>query len=212
MLPAGRAAALASEPPLLAASRLVQEDLALLRREGGGWNLVAASLCFPSTWSLSDKIGRPLGAVHAPVPGYGGLMAERVERIFDALRPEALVERFNLSIYGDGELRHAEARQEPAKRFPADRPILADAHVRVERQTLRRLAGTGGVLFTIRVHLSPLAALAGETALLDGLAREIAGLTPDQLAYKGLTAARNRLLEAIGALAGGASAAYVRAT
>jgi hypothetical protein len=137
-------------------------------------------------------------------------MAERVARIFDALRPDALVERFNLSIYGDGELRHAETRPAAESRFPAERPILASAHVRVERQTLRRLADSGAILFAIRIHLGPLAGLAGETALLTALGGEIAGLTPDQLAYKGLAQSRERLLAAIGALAAADAAAYVQ--
>jgi hypothetical protein len=212
VLPADRIVALCGEPPLLAVSRLVQEDLALLRRDAEGWTLVAASLCFPSTWSLSEKIGGPLGEVHAPVPGYRGQMAERVARIFDALHSEALVERFNLSIYGDGELRHSERRQAPAKRFPADRPVLANAHVRLERQTLRRLARSGAILFTIRVHLGPLRGLAGENAILAALREDLAGLTSEQLAYKGLTEARERLLDAISALAGEGRAAYVRET
>src|SRR5262245_21333295 len=41
--------------PLYTASLLVQEDLVLMRRSEDGWRLVAASLCFPSAWSLQEK-------------------------------------------------------------------------------------------------------------------------------------------------------------
>ncbi|OJY35898.1 MAG: hypothetical protein BGP06_03425 [Rhizobiales bacterium 65-9] len=44
--------------PLLAASLLVQDDLCLMRQDRDGWRLVAASLCFPSSWSLGEKFNR----------------------------------------------------------------------------------------------------------------------------------------------------------
>mgnify|MGYP000846223527 CR=1 FL=1 len=37
----------------------------------GGWRLAAGSLCFPSSWSLVEKFGKPLQDIHAPVPGFG---------------------------------------------------------------------------------------------------------------------------------------------
>ena len=45
-------------PPLLTAAKLVQEDLVLMRRGEAGWRLAAASLSFPSSWSLREKFGR----------------------------------------------------------------------------------------------------------------------------------------------------------
>ena len=204
IFPAGRRVALEGEPPLLIASRLVQEDLLLMRRGATGWRLVAGSLCFPSTWLLNEKLGREMAAIHAPVPGIGGRMGEMIARIFDNLQPEQPVERFNWSIYGDGELRHAQSRQEPHERFPADTPVVALAHIRVERQTLRRLPRSGDILFTVRVHADPLAALSSHPRgriLAGALHREVARLDADQLAYKGLTEARERLLEALSQLA-----------
>src|SRR3569623_1070726 len=57
---------LADDPPLLMAARLVQDDLVLLRRGEPGWRLAAASLCFPSSWSLAEKFGRPIHEVQGP--------------------------------------------------------------------------------------------------------------------------------------------------
>ena len=109
--PAGRTIPLdADEPPLLTAARLVQEDLCLMRRGPGGWRLAAACLCFPSGWSLAEKIGLGFDAIHAPVPGMAGRMAAMVARIFDNLKAGQPVERFNWSIYGDARLPHPETR------------------------------------------------------------------------------------------------------
>ena len=46
--------------PLLAAARLVADDLLIMGRGSDGWRLAAASLCFPSSWTLAEKFGRPL--------------------------------------------------------------------------------------------------------------------------------------------------------
>src|SRR5690606_21475830 len=59
-----------ADPPLKTASLMVQEDLVLMRKGDDGWRLAAASLCFPSSWSLAEKFGRPLTAIHEPVPGF----------------------------------------------------------------------------------------------------------------------------------------------
>lgn len=198
----GRRVSLFGEPPLLTAARLVQEDLLLMQRRAEGWILVAGALCFPSTWRLADKLGRALDAIHAPVPGWAGPMAGRVARIFDRLAPGRLVERFNWSVYGDARLRHAEPRQSPAERFPPGDPT-ARAHVRVERQTLRRLPRSGDILFTVRVHVDPVAAFARAARgreLARALHDQLAALDPPQLAYKGLVEARGRLLDALAAL------------
>ena len=57
------------DAPLELAGRLVQEDLCLMQRGDAGYRLVAAVLCFPAHWRLADKLGRPLQAIHEPVPG-----------------------------------------------------------------------------------------------------------------------------------------------
>jgi hypothetical protein len=203
ILPSDRAVALEGEPPLLVASRLVQEDLLLMRCDGEGWRLVAGSLCFPSTWVLAEKLGRPMDAIHAPVSGYAGKMAGMVARIFDNLKAEQPVERFNWSIYGDARLRYAQSKQDPLRRFPPDQSA-SHAHIRVERQTLRRLPLSGDILFTVHVHVDPAAGLVADPRgreLARALHGQLAALSPDELAYKGIVEARELLLASLAALA-----------
>ncbi|MEM7290360.1 MAG: DUF3445 domain-containing protein, partial [Pseudomonadota bacterium] len=97
-----------SRPPLLTAALLIQEDLVLLRKTEDGWRLVAASVCFPSSWVLREKIGKVMHDVHQPVPGFhsGTRNAVMIERIFDNLLIDQPVERFNWSVYNDDELYH----------------------------------------------------------------------------------------------------------
>ncbi|HHY50469.1 MAG TPA: DUF3445 domain-containing protein [Alphaproteobacteria bacterium] len=212
ILPAGRRVAVAAPdgPPLLAAAALVQDDLVLMRRGETGWRLAAASLSFPSSWSLSEKFGRPLEAIHGPVPGFGAgtRNAALIARMFDHLRPEAPGLRWNWSVYGDGRLFHPESADPTALRFgPGER--AESVFLRAERQTLRRLPQSGDILFTIRVYVDPIAALerhpdAGRIAA--ALIEQIAALSAEQLAYKGLTREKARLVARLAEIAGTASA------
>lgn len=205
VLPGDRLVELGGEPALLTASRLVQEDLLLMRRHDTGWRLVAGSLCFPSTWVLGEKLGRDMDAIHGPVPGYAGKMAAMIARIFDNLKVEQPVERLNWSIYSDARLRYAQSKQDPLERFPPGQVVSERAHIRVERQTLRRLPRSGDILFTVRVHVDPVSAFSRDARgreLARALHDQLAALSPAQLAYKGLVEARERLLAALVAIAG----------
>ncbi|MBN9307089.1 MAG: hypothetical protein BGO82_07135 [Devosia sp. 67-54] len=191
-------------PPLWTAARLVQEDLVLMRRAPAGWRLAAASLSFPSSWALADKIGRPIDEVHAPVPGFGGgtRNAELIARMFDNLRPETPMLRWNWSLYGDERLFHPETADAGARRFGvgerADPVVL-----RSERQTLRRLPESGDIVFTIRIAVEPLATLERHSRrheIAAALIAQIEALRPDELAYKGLSAERGRVLARLGEL------------
>ena len=191
-------------PPLEAASLLVQEDLILMRRGADGWRLAAGSLCFPSSWVLTEKFGKPLNTIHAPVPGFGAgtRPAELIERMFDRLQGQA-VERYNWSIQADDALYHPlsnvaridRATNRPT-RFP-DGDVAAHAFIRVERQTLRKLPASGDILFTIRIHLDPLRLLArhpDRARLAASFAAQLGELDQAQLDYKGMTADRDRLV------------------
>ena len=192
------------DAPLFAASLLVQEDLILMRRDESGWRLVAGSLCFPSSWSLIEKFGRPLQEIHAPVPGFGPATrsADLINRMFDGLQGQA-VERYNWSIQaGDAlyqplsNLERTDRATSRPSRFP-DGDIDVHAFIRVERQTLRKLPVSRDILFTIRIHLDPLKVLAGHpdrATLAPSFAAQLNALDEAQLDYKGMTADRDRLV------------------
>lgn len=205
-LPSGLA-----DAPLVAASLLVQEDLILMRRDDSGWRLAAGSLCFPSSWSLTEKFGKPLQQIHEPVPGFGPgtRPAALINRMFDGLQGQA-VERFNWSIQADNALYHPLSSIERidratnrSSRFP-DGDVKAHAFIRVERQTLRKLPLSRDILFTIRIHLDPLGVLArhpDRATLATSFAAQLEALDPDQLDYKGLTSDRDRLISVLNHMA-----------
>lgn len=144
--------------PLARAALLVQDDLALMEQIDGEWVLSAAVVCFPSHWNPGDKLGLPLGLVHSPVAHYERELAGKVDRFHDRLATDRPAWRRNWSVNTTSELHLADRGVQP----PAPERVAADGTpmwIRSERQTLRRLAATGAVLFTIRVQLAPLGVL-----------------------------------------------------
>jgi hypothetical protein len=183
-------------PPLYAAARAVPDDLCLMEKRAGEWRLAALSLSAGTFFTAAEVIGKPLAGLHAPVPGFGERFLARVTRIFDALRAEQVLERRNWTVMPGDDLfvpDGAAIRARVSTIAPDD--AGAALFVRVERQTLRRLPATGGLVFTIRVWRHQLAALAAEPARLAAFARAWRGATTDFRAYKRL-AAYDGLVEA----------------
>lgn len=130
--------------PLVTIGRLVQEDICIHLHNGDEHVLTAGLMCFPASWSLKEKIGRPLTGVHEPVDEYDDNIAKRVQRMFDALRPEKPIRRANCLAYSNYEL--FQPRREDDRRV---KPTGPPEYVRTERQCLLKLPRTGAVVFTI---------------------------------------------------------------
>jgi len=163
--------------PLDAAGRLVQEDLCLLILRDGDAFLDAASLCFPSYWRLSDKLGCPIDAVHGPVPRYDSQLGRRVSGFIQRLKPGRPVWRRNWSIHDDPSYFLPGSTAHPVKH--------GELYLRSERQTLRRLPETDAVLFTIRTQQVPLSDVEQRPDLAGRMAAVIEAWPPDVVAYKG---------------------------
>jgi dimethylamine monooxygenase subunit A len=184
-------------PPLAIAAKLVQEDLVLMSASPEGWRLVAASLCFPSAWNLLEKFGHPLHKVHAPVPGFGTgtRNASVIDRMFDNLRPDQPVMRWNWSLHEDGELHHATSHSGSESRF-GNGDIGGHVFLRVERQTLCKLPKSGDIIFTVRIYLDPLEVLEiipDGAKLAMAIDEQLSQFSPEQENYKGLVGERARL-------------------
>jgi dimethylamine monooxygenase subunit A len=176
----GEPASPTARHPIEAAARLTQEDWCVhLPDEQGRWRLVAACVCFPTRWVLGDKIGRTVREIHAPVPFYDEQLADPVDAFFDRLRPGVAhgVWRLNWNLLDDAALfqpgRVGDGASGPVV---TARDAGEQVWLRVERQTLVRLATSGAVVFGIRVHVDPLGSLVGDAAALDRLDRSLRAL------------------------------------
>ncbi len=156
--PDGRRVTLRREDPLGTLGRLVQEDICILEKRRDEHVLTAAVLCFPASWRLADKAGRPLGAIHDPVAAYDADLARRVQRLFDGVRPGRPLWRHNRLLYADPEL------HQPWRSGPDDAPA---AYLRSERQCILRLARTRAVVFSIHSYVVALDAAQSEDVAQD---------------------------------------------
>lgn len=181
--------------PLEVAGRLVQEDLCLLRLSEQCPILDAAVLCFPSRWSLAEKLGQPLAAIHTRVPFYGERLARPVDRLMPNLREGKLVVRLNWGITDDPAL-FAESRKFRSEHNADVTAANAGDRIwlRVERQTLRQLPRSGAVLFGIRTHLYPVGRLAADPKVAADLAAALRALPAEMALYKSLPPFRAALL------------------
>jgi dimethylamine monooxygenase subunit A len=180
----GLLASAADDHPLVAAGRAVQEDLCLMVRRGSGWHLDAAVLCFPSLWSLAEKIGRRIDVVHGPVPHYASDLSERVDRFFDRLAVGRVVARRNLSIKPFPLLC---LPFEKSDMLPVGEEAADDGSpywLRTEYQTLQRLPESGAILFTIKSQLAPLGVLRARPDIAQRLLDQLNSWSTDLHAYK----------------------------
>ena len=151
--PDGVTVALDRGRPLHTLGRLVQEDLCLLERQGEAHVLTGAVLCFPSSWSLDEKLGRALGGIHATVAAYDPELARRVQRMFDAIRVGQPLWRMNALVYVNPDL------HQPGREGAPRLERRNGQFVRAERQCFVRLPQTGAVLFAIHTYVVALATL-----------------------------------------------------
>lgn len=173
-----------SEASLLPASWCVQEDLCILQEMEGAYRLTAASLCAPSYWRLLEKIGKPLDAIHQPVPGFAETLGAKVNRFFQFIKVDRPVWRANWSVVSDDRL--YQPGNEESKQIKDADTIGNQCFLRTERQTLRRLPQTKAVLFTIKVAIKPLAELRSQPEVLSSLEQALTQLSDDERRYKSL--------------------------
>ena len=130
--------------PLMTLSRLIQEDICILQKQGDAHVLTGALLCFPASWTLAEKLGRALVGIHKPVATYDPNIARRVQRLFDGVQVGRPLVRGNYLEYADPSLFHP--RTEAAPRL---NDHCNAAYARAERQTMVRLPQTRVVIFAI---------------------------------------------------------------
>ncbi len=167
--PARELAQMLGTDSLEAAARAHWEDFCLLTQDAPGqsYRLIAAAVGFPTDWHLSEKMGKPLHAVHEPIHGYAEQLSDGVDRFMDKLRVAEIYGRTNAFVMPSADLRYMP--DPPAdRRYAHVTPDNAGSSlfVRCERETLRRLPQTGAIVFTIGVYRTSLASLSDE-----GLAR-----------------------------------------
>jgi hypothetical protein len=179
------------EHAVVAASRLIQEDLCVLVRDDS-WRLAAACVCFPSRWNLASKIGTTLDDIHGPVPLYDEELARPTNSFFDRLKPDRSFWRLNWTLLDNADL------YQPTSPRRSTQGGRDDWFFRVERQTLRQLPRTKAVVFTIRTYVASLGAMIDDHAEFGAhLVRAIDEAPATMQEYKGWHGVAQQLREVI---------------
>jgi hypothetical protein len=205
-------------PPIEWASSLVSEDLCVLEKQQDEWVFTAGSVCFPTYWSLPDKIGHGVQAVHAPVPGFAERLAPTVNKFFDKLAPGSVTGRANWSLLrsralslpglhsaaNDRSESSDEGEASPSSEIPSPPPEILESNaghelwLRVERQTIQKMPQSGAIAFTIRIHRCRLERLVEGNALAATRLRDavtsLRDSAPAMFEYKSLPAIEGPLL------------------
>ena len=162
------------QDPMTTAARMIQDDLAImLEGADGQYYLKAGAILLPGFWRLEDKFGMPLSEIHTSgdVPQFKEKLERGMMNFFRRLRPEEIVARNNYFLQVDDDLAwsHSIGSEDSAviSWNTAEKNKAIEHHYfRSERQTLRRLPKSGGVVFTIRTYFEPITAVAQEPVSL----------------------------------------------
>lgn len=192
-----------SDDPLKYASLLIQDDLAIMMEASDGqYYLKAGVIVIPGFWRLQDKFNMPLAQIHlsGDVPKFKEKLQHSMERYFQKMTPQHAIVRYNYFIQTDGELAWSPSiGSEDQFGIGWDNalsnPPIEKIHFRSERQTLRRLPRSGGILFTIRPYFISIVEIAQEPGVPGRLASAIRSWPDDVAQYKGKKAYEDVLLE-----------------
>ncbi|OTB15881.1 hypothetical protein K445DRAFT_317510 [Daldinia sp. EC12] len=182
-----------AEDPMQTSARLVQDDLAIMtERPDGQYYLLAGAILLPGFWRLEDKYGMALPEIHTSgdVPQFKEKLEKGMLNFFRRLRPEEMVARNNYFLQVDDDLAWSwsigsEDSSEVSWNTAEKNRAVKHHYFRSERQTLRRLPRSGGVVFTIRTYFHPITEIAEEDYVPGRLASAIRSWGDDVSRYKG---------------------------
>ena len=158
--------------PLELASLLAFEDLCIMLPIDDSYQLAAAAVYSPSNWKLAEKFKQNIAEIHQKVPGFDANMTKKVDHVFRGLAPNRILERYNWSVYMNPTL--YQPRKLPGKEF----------YLRIERQTIRKLERSKGIVFTIGVHVDPLEEVLEDESIAEELKKSIDSLPKEVTDYK----------------------------
>lgn len=191
------------EDPMQTCGRLTQDDLAIMiERPDGQYYLLAGSVLLAGFWRLEDKYGMPLSEIHTSgdVPQFKEKLEKGMMNFFRRLKPEELISRNNYFLQVDEDLAWSHSigsEDAPGISWNTAEKNRAIQHhyFRSERQSLRRLPKSGGIVFTIRTYFHPITEIAEEDYVPGRLASAIRSWGDDVSRYKGKEKYEEVLLE-----------------
>ncbi|MCJ1288199.1 mannosyltransferase [Xylographa opegraphella] len=191
------------EDPMQMAARMVQDDLAIMfEKSDGQYYLLAGSILLAGFWRLEDKWRMPLSEIHTTgaVPGFKQKLEKGMMNFFRRIQPNGPVLRNNYFIQVDDNLAWSDSigpedDADVGWNTAFKNKAIENHWFRSERQSLRRLPRSGGVVFTIRTYFHPIIEIAQQPYVPGRLASAIRSWGDDVARYKGRERYQDVLLE-----------------
>ena len=193
-------------PEAEALAQGLQEDFVILHDEPDAMRSRFLSVCFPSNWNPAEKLGLDFSAIHAPVAD-NTLLQAGGKGIVDMAFRQASMLRHVWLLTANGDLpQHPETRRTRwedavAQADAAGQRLIDQVFFRIERQTTLPLPALRRGVFFIRVMVCPLVEVLGVKPGRAGELREaLRSMSDAVMAYRGMTAVRERLCAELGAV------------
>ena len=173
-----------------ALGRSWEPDFVILDREAPH-RVQGGCVCFPSGWSLREKIGKSLFLTHAPVPGLNDELSANISKLLSRIEVGQFFQRSNWGLTGSGQL-----DQHPRHKIPA---IAASAdprgvYLRIEWQVLMAISADA-LLFGIRVFHVPMVEVKGSPGLAMRLAANLETMSETVAQYKRVNQCRGTVVK-----------------
>lgn len=174
-----------------------EPDVLLLqgRDKGKQQMLVGGSVCFPSSWKPTDKMGLDVFSIHEVVPHLNAELSSKIRTFLSHLQPGQTFIRSDWGLKRVPDLNH-----HPLQNLPGldESVTLEDIHIRIERQMFVGLPPSetySSTAFCIRIAMYRALDFIQHEKLRAGFEQTLRTMPEDMAEYKGIAKARPRLVE-----------------
>ncbi len=153
-----------SECPLELITFLVPDDICVLKPNNEDYELIAASVCAPTWWELSEKMGKSLTSIHAPIFGLEEKIGRMIRHFLRNLHSNDCFQRANWFLLAKGDwcvFPHQFDMYSDMSEITVEN-IENKLFIRTERQTFRKLPKTEAIIFGIKIYISPISVIRKE--------------------------------------------------
>ena len=144
-------------PAITTAGLLVQEDLIMIQQKPDEkFYLTAGSLCFPSDWSLKEKLGLPIQEIHSPIPTLNRNLGKTIDLFLAKMQVQQQYWRVNFLLSTSPQLSQLKNVEElnQYRKKPITRENIHCLYLRNERETLTKLKESKNIIFTLKTYIT----------------------------------------------------------
>jgi hypothetical protein len=150
--------------------------------------VLGGCVCFPTGWSLPEKLAQPVSFAHARVPALNELLGSQISRFLARLDVDQFYQRTNWGLSSSKQL-----NQHPNQQIPLIQAPWRDVCLRIEWQAFGSLSADL-ILFGIRIFYVPLEQVRQDPEATALLACNLDTMSPEMLRYKRLDGCRDHLV------------------